>query len=73
MKNSPAQPMGSPSLLAWIRRRGLPLTKASYIVAMHMGQPVTFPLDAEIIAAIPKDLPGRVPGSEVDLYRRVTR
>ncbi len=43
------------------------MTKAAYVAAMFNPYDPTFPLDAEIVAAIPDTLPGKVPTSILDL------
>ena len=45
-----------------------PRTKAEWLqVEVHPAK-LTFPLDPEVEAAIPKDLPGEVPSNETELY-----
>jgi hypothetical protein len=53
--------------LGKIRLLGWPLTKAAYVAAMFSPSDPTFPLDAEVIAQVPVDLPGAMPTSETDL------
>lgn len=57
----------SPDLLGLIERLGWPLTKAAYVAAMYLPESPDFPLDAEILARIPRGLPGRLPRSIRDL------
>ena len=59
----------SPDVLGLIERLGWPVTKASYVSAIFFPQDPEFPLDAEILARVPRELPGRMPRSlrDVDL------
>src|SRR5262245_51733011 len=45
-----------------------PRTKAEWLVEQFAPEDPTFPLDAEIVAAIPKSLPGEVPSNPTELY-----
>lgn len=63
---SPKQAASDPQL-GLIRSRGWPLTKAAYVKAMCSPFDPTFPLDAEIAAAVPAWLPGEYPTSVMDL------
>ena len=58
----------STSLRGRLAALGLPETKAGYLQSMFTPDDPTFPLDAETIAAIPRDLPGRLPTSIETLY-----
>ena len=61
----------SPDLLWRIRRSGWALTKAAWVRAMFGTDwpTVTFPLDAEVLAEIPDDVPGQVPVNVTDLLK----
>ena len=60
---------GSQRLIGQIRRRGLPLTKASFLVMMFDLMDPEFPLDAEDEALVRNSgLPGPLPTSLADLY-----
>ena len=61
----------SPDLLWRIRRSGWALTKAAWVRAMFGTDwpTVTFPLDAEVLAEIPVDVPGQVPVNVTDLLK----
>ena len=58
---------------AMIRRLGWPMTKAGYLKALLHAQIPDFPLDAEIQALIPRDLPGKMPTCSKDLRFPRTR
>lgn len=63
----------SPDLLDLIEQLGWPLTKAGYIAAMYMPEAPDFPLDAEILARIPRGLSGRLPRCAMDLVIPIAR
>lgn len=67
MDSSPLNPAEFALLTREIRRRGWPLTKAAYVRAMDYPLVPTFPLDAETLARVPEELPGRMPTSPMDL------
>jgi len=54
-------------LIGLIHQYGWPVTKASYVKAMDYPYPTQFPLDAEIVAMVPRELHGSMPTSERDL------
>jgi hypothetical protein len=56
-------------LLSLIERLDWPVTKASYVAAIFYPQDPDFPLDAEILARVPRELPGRMPRSLRDVRR----
>lgn len=43
-------------------------SKADWLLSQFAPDDVPFPLPAEIEVAIPKDLPGKVPRNEAELY-----
>ena len=53
----------SDPLIGEISQLGLPLTKASYLLMLTHPDIPTFPLDAELVAMVPRDLPGEMPTS----------
>ena len=67
MAISPLNPVEYQLLTGMIRQRGWPLTKASYVRALEFPSVPTFPLDAETLAKVPPELPGRMPTSQTDL------
>jgi len=46
----------------WLHRQRWPVTKATYVLAMHGGDAV-FALDPDVLAAIPEHVPGPLPRS----------
>jgi hypothetical protein len=64
----PEDSTGSTALLAQLRRMGRPLTKVEYLKVMLHGEDPTFPLDAEIAAAVPNWLDGELPESIEEMY-----
>lgn len=56
-------------LIELILLLGLPITKASYVEAWAFPKDVEFPLDAEVEAAVPDELPGKLPTSPADLSK----
>ncbi len=67
MHGAPVSPAEFERLTGLIRQRGWPLTKASYVRALEFPFAPTFPLDAETVARVPPELPGRMPTSPTDL------
>jgi hypothetical protein len=65
--DSSTWPTGSRALLGEIRRRGWPLTKASYVRAMYSPDIPPFPLEQGIAESVPDALPGKLPTSVLDL------
>ena len=65
---SPKRPAVWDPVIDEIQRRGLPMTKSSYVRAMFAPDDPEFPLDAEIEAAVPAEMPGRMPQELTDLY-----
>jgi hypothetical protein len=63
----------SPDLLDLIEQLGWPLTKAGYVAAMYDTENPVFPLDAEILARVPRGLPGRMPRFATDLLFPILR
>jgi hypothetical protein len=62
--------VGWTHLLGLIHRHGWGETKAGFVRAWFLRdmEPPTFPLDAEILAKVPKDLPGKLPESYHEMH-----
>jgi hypothetical protein len=45
-----------------------PRSKAEWLLEEYYPEDPTFTLDPEVVAAIPKDLPGEVPSNGTELY-----
>jgi hypothetical protein len=73
MSSMRANPGQHRDLIAEITRRGWPVTKASYVRALEHPAFPDFPLDAEIWAAVPEDLPGDMPTSLRELLRLTSK
>ena len=60
-------PAASDPLLGLVLDLDLPMTKAGYLEALTFLDGPTFPLDAELKAQVPEELPGDLPTSPMDL------
>ena len=58
----------SDALVAEMIASNLPLTKAMYLRLMVPDADLTFPLHAELIHAVPRELAGKVPRSRRELF-----
>ena len=67
MEESNALPVATDPLIGLILLLEWPLTKASYVEALAWPEDVEFPLDAEVEAQVPDELPGKLPTSQADL------
>lgn len=67
MDHTPSNPAEFQRMTGLIRLHGWPLTKAAYVKALEYPFAPTFPLDAETLARVPPELPGRMPTSLKDL------
>ena len=52
---------GSDPQIGLLSQLGLPVTKANYLLALTHPDVPTFPLDAELVAMVPDEIPGEMP------------
>ncbi len=61
----------SERILELLEQMGLRPTKANFVMLYTDGTNPDFPLDAEIVAEIPEELPGKIPTDPMALYADV--
>jgi hypothetical protein len=59
----PTSAADSDPLIGLLSQLGLPLTKANYLLILTHPDVPTFPLDAELAAMVPDEIPGPMPTS----------
>jgi hypothetical protein len=59
---APYRSTGLDSHIDWLHRQRWPVTKATYVLAMHRGDAI-FAFDPDVVAAIPEHVPGPLPRS----------